>query len=599
MKKFVTILIFLLFLTSLQARAERPLGPEEFTSVDEVALAIASYFPRVQGQVQSLQGDRLTLGIGRRDGVLPGMVLSLWREGRELLHPVTKAVLGRAEEEVGAVEVVSVAESSSVAVIKRKVKEPAAGDRVRISPRKLNLGLIPLRNDRPEIVQGLIDRLNDLGRFSVLDPKKTEAFLKGRRQRDTQLVADLISAEKLDAAAAVGFYPVEDKLLVVVQVFFPEDIETATTMTALLTLASKREALGDVRPFFMPEKSSAETMPDLPIAARYVGVADLDGDGAAEYVFSDETRLHVLRPDAAGWKEVWTETVPGGEQGVKQFHVDVADVNGNGTPEIYVCRMVNNGVSTVVTEYRNGAFTRIADTPGFLRVLAQPGRSRVLIGQDFDPASFYAGPVREYAWSGDKPAAGKAIELPKGMNIFGFAFVDFGEARPLLVAFDRDSKLAVYTGDTVLWKSEEKYQAVGSTVIKPLSGLDRVVGRSASDLDKTTANAVALSEKDREVHISGDILTIDIDGNGTDELVLPRNAPNPLFGGYKDGEIQSLAWTGSRLEPRWSVKDLKGPVLDIRVLRLATGSAKIVALVQVPGGLFSKDAYRVETYEGK
>ncbi|MDH4161517.1 MAG: VCBS repeat-containing protein [Nitrospirota bacterium] len=599
MKKFAAVLIGFLLLMPLAVRAEKALGPEEVTSVDEIAVSIASYFPKVQGEVSALQGDRLTLSVGRKEGLLPGMVLSLWREGREFQHPVTKAVLGHVEDEIGSVEVLTVAEGSSTAVMKNKLKDPKQGDRARISPRKLALGVLPVVADRPEIIQGLSDRLQELGRFSVLETQKTVSFLKGKKQRDTSLVREMIDAYKLDAVTAVGLYPVGEKLLVTARVFYANESDPVDTIVVLLSLASKREALGDVRPFFAPVQAAQEKLPDLPVAARYFGAGDLDGDGALEYVFSDEMRLHIYRPEPSGWKEAWTEQVPMGEKEGRQFHLDVADIDGNGKPEIYVTRMLNSRVSTVILEHQGKGFQRVAEMNGFLRVLRQPGRGMVLIGQDYDPATFYAGPVREYAWSGGKIAAGQTIALPKDVNLYGFTFADFGEARPLLVLFDRDNRLSVYSGDTVLWRSEERYVAVDAVVIKPLSGLDSAVGRTASDLDRAMGSAAAQREKDREIRIPGDIQALDLDGNGKDELVLPRNTPVPLLGGYKGGEVHSLAWTGSRLEPRWTVKDLAGPVLAAQILPPVRGAATVAALVQIPGGLFSKDAYRVELYEGK
>ena len=101
MKKVSLIVLLVVSLLSSPAFAEKGLGPEEFSSVDELAYAIAAYFPKVQGGVTTVQGDRLTLALGEKHGLLPGMELTLWRDGREILHPVTKAVIGRAEDEVG------------------------------------------------------------------------------------------------------------------------------------------------------------------------------------------------------------------------------------------------------------------------------------------------------------------------------------------------------------------------------------------------------------------------------------------------------------------------------------------------------------------
>lgn len=599
MKTLALVLAALLALAPVAARAEKPLGPEEITSVDEVAVAIASYFPRAQGEVKAVQGDRLTLSIGRKEGLLPGMVLSLWREGREFQHPVTKAVLGHVEESVGTVEVTAVAEGSSTAVPKTRQKDPKIGDRARISPRPLGIAVIPVGAERPEILQGLLDRLKELGRFQVQDAQTTAQSLKGRPQRDASAARDLIAAGKLDAVAALGTYPVGDKLLLTVRIFYAGEADPVDTYVAMLTLASKREALGDVRPYFAPVAPAQEKLADLPAAARRFAVDDLEVDGVQEYVFTDESRLHIYRSDASGWKEVWTETVPPAEREGRQVHVDVLDVNGNGRPEIFVTRMLSGRVSSLVFEFRDGAFRRIAEVPGFLRVLRMPGRGRVLIGQDYDPDIFYSGPVREMTWSGGAYAPGATIALPKGIGFFDFAFANLGDGRPSLVAFDGDYHVTVYSGMTVIWKSEEAYLAVDTVVQRPATGLDAALGRTPTDLDRAVDGQSAQRRKDREVRIPGGILTADLDGNGRDEIIVPKNSTALLTGGYKNGELHILEWNGNRLEPRWSVRDLDGAVLDAQLLTPSGNAGRIAALVRVPGGLFSKDTVRVELYSGK
>jgi hypothetical protein len=611
MNKVRILAALMLVLISSVVFADKPLGPVEMNSVDELAYAVAAYFPKVHGEVTAVQGDRLTVSLGEKNGILLGMVLTVWRDGSNILHPVTGAVIGRVEDEVGTIEVVSVKETSSIAVMKKQTREPKAGDRARITPKKINIAILPLRSDQPEIIRGLAERMGELGRFAVLGNDKVTAFLKDRKERDASLVKEMGSAFSLDAVVALGIFPSEGKYVVTARIFSADDAKPIDTIVAQLNLTSKREALGEVRPFFAPTKDLSKTaaaalildasgkIPDLPIEARYFVIADLDGDGIAEYAFSDEKRLTIFRIENAEWKEVWKEPIDKSEREAQQFRIETADINGNGRPEIFVTRMLNKKVSSYVVEYENGSFRRIADVPGFLRVVRYPGRGNVLIGQDFTPESFFAGTPREYAWSGSAYVPGAPIALPKGVDLYNFVLADFGESRPNLVSFDKDRRLVVYVGDTAIWKSEEKYLAVETVLTKPMTGLDAAVGKEPTSLDYSFQTSATYVDKDRLVRISGRLLAVDLSGSGRDDLVVTKNTPAAVLGGYKDGELAILGWTGNRLEPRWSVKDLAGPVLDIQVSRTEKAGAQVNGLVQTSGGVFGKDKMRVEKYEGK
>ena len=599
MKNVSVIVLLLVSLLSSPAFADKALGPEEFTSIDELAYAIAAYFPKVQGSVMAVQGDRLTLALGAKHGLVPGMELTLWRDGREIHHPVTKAVIGRAEDEVGTLAVVSVKDATSIATMKKQLMAPQEGDRARITPKKIGIGILPLRNDRPELIKDLSGRLGELGRFTVLGSDKVDSFLKDKKQRDAGLIKEMGTAFSLDVVVAVGIFPSEGKYLITSRIFYTDDTKPLDTIVALLNLTTKREALGDVRPFFAPVKTTGDKAPDLPVNARYFAVADLDGDNVAEYVFSDEEKLSIYRSEPSGWKEVWSETVLKTEREAQQFHIDVADINGNSRPEIFVTRMMNGTVSSYVIEYQDGSFRRTVEVPGFLRVIAYPGRGNVLIGQDYARESFYAGKPREYAWSGGAYTPGAEMVLPKGTDLYSFIYADFGEPRLLLVSFDDDHRLVVYSGETPIWKSEAKYLTVETVLTKPLTGLDAAVGKEATSLDRSFQTSASYIDKDRLVRISGRILAFDLYGSGKDDLVVAKNTAATFLGGYKGGELEVLTWNGTRLEPRWNVKDLTGPVLDLQISRAETTGVQINGLVKVHGGIIGKDVVRVEKYQGK
>ena len=588
--------------------ADRPLGPEEFRSVDELAAEITSYFPKVQGEVKSVQADRLTIALGKKEGLMPGMSLTLWRDGKEILHPVSGIVLGREEEEIGAVEVTVVGDGSSTALVRKKQKDPKPGDRARITPRKISLAVIPLRLDRPELVKQFEDQLAASGRFSVLESSKTAAFVKERKLMDNAMIKAMGSALSVDAVVVLGLYPTEGRLMAMARIFYAEEGRQLDTIVALVDEKSGKETLGEIKPFFAPvpveAQKSGSAAPELPFLARSVVYGDFEGNGKPLYAFSDGTRLHLYRNEPSGWHEVWTETPakpdvvtltgsgpsaqvdPGST--MEQINVDSADINGNGRPEIFVTAMYGGKVFSYVIEFQEGGYRRIADVPGFLRVLQYPGKGAALVGQAYDPLTFFSGQPKVYSVVEGKYVAGAEFALPKELGLYGWTYANLGDRQPLLVALDDDDHLMVYSGLTQVWKSSEEYASVGHFVYKPVTGIDAVLSGQTTAVDKS-----------QRVKIRGRVVAADLNNDGRSEIVIQKNIGSSYLNSYTGAELSGLAWTGARLEQMWGVKDISGPVYDIVIIPQGAGAPQVVALVKAKGGIFTKDAMQVMSYSMK
>jgi hypothetical protein len=590
MKKL--ILLFLLFAVAFgtgAAASETPLGVEEIESIDELATGILSFFPRVQGEVKAVHGERITVSLGTKDGIAPGVVLTLWRDGKEILHPVTGKVIGRMEDEIGDAAVSDVMETTCTAVMRKRLKDPKEGDKARITPKKISMALLPLRADRPETLQGLAERLNESGRFSLLDSGTVAGFLKDRKERDRSLVKEMGKAYNLDVIAAVGIYPAEgNKLLVTVRLFYADEARPIDTIVAMLDLKSRKEAIAEVKPFFAPVTEAKNDITVLSFDAQLMVAADLEGSGSLQYAFSDGVKLHVYRQGAAGWREDWVEHAPAGAGEIQTINLDAADINGNGRSEIFVTAMQSGKVVSRVFEFQEGAYHQIAEIPGFLRVMSYPGKGTMLIGRAYDPVKFFSGPVREYQWSNGAYTAGAEMALPEGVGLYGFAVASLGEKAPLLVALDDEERLRVYSGETPIWKSEESYPAVGTSVMKPVTGIGAVLSQETDVVDKS-----------RKVLIPGRVLALDLNGDGRDEIILPKNSGGTLLRGHTQAEFVSLGWTGARLEQKWAIKDVGGAVVDFQILRQEGSGARILALVRSSGGLFSSDTSKVVSYPAK
>jgi hypothetical protein len=608
MRTIIALVLLAASLGSPVFAADKPVGPEELHSVDELAMEITSYFPKVQGTVTTVQTDRLTIALGKKEGLMPGMSLTLWRDGKEILHPVSGIVLGREEEEIGTVEVTVVGDGSSTAVIRKKLKDPKLGDRARITPKKIALAVVPLTPDRPELVKQLTDQLAASGRFTVLESGKTSAFVKERKLMDSAMIKSMGSAMNVDAVVVLGLYPTEGKLMTITRLFYTEEGRQLDTIVALLEEKSGKEALGEIKPFFAPvpveAQKSGSAAPELPFLARSVVYGDFEGNGKPVFAFSDGTKLHLYRNEPSGWREVWTET-PVKRDAVElewngmswqadpnavleQINIDSADINGNGSPEIFVTAMYGGKVFSYVIEYREGGYRQIAALPGFLRVLNYPGKGAVLIGQAYDPVTFFAGQPKVYSVVDGKYVAGAEITLPKELGLYGWTYANLGDRQPLLVALDDDDHLMVYSGLTMVWKSAEEYTSVGLFVYKPVTGIDAVLSGNRSALDKA-----------QRVKVRGRVVAGDLNNDGRDEIVIQKNIGSSVMNAFTGAELYGLAWTGARLESVWSVRDIIGPVYDIAIMPQGAAAPRIAALVKAKGGLFTKDSMQVMSYSMK
>lgn len=619
MKKVIAALLALAFSATLAWSAEKPLGVEELTSVNELAAAISSYFPKIQGDVKSVQHDTVTISIGSKEGLKSGVVLSLWRPGKEVLHPTTGAVLGRTEEEVGNAEVVEVSENSSTLRVIKKQKEPKPGDIARLTPKRISLAVIPLRPERADVIRELGARLEEQGRFSVLESDKLAVFLKDRKQRDSSLIKDLGTSFGSEVAAAVEIYPSENgKLLVTTRIFYTQTAKPVGTIMVMLDLKSRKETLADVKPYFAPDKNNEseffaegrsyagerKVTAKLPFEAQLFAVGNLEGNETLHYVFSDGARVHVFQQEQAGWREEWAETASLNEE-MQTINIDVADINGDGVPQIFVTAMRNEKVISYVMQFQGGSYRRIAAMPGFLRVVKYPGKGPVLIGQNYDSVTFYSGRPRQYRWSEGKYIAGQEFPLPRGVELYGFVVADMGDAQPFLVSLNSSGQLVVYSNNNAIYKSEEVFPTVTTKVTKPLPLKDAWQKDAAEQAEKF-GNLPVLLHRDKAV-VRGRILAMDVNGDGKDEIIVPKNGSIPYLEyininaitGITDADLVGMAWTGVRLEQKMDIKHIPGILLDVQGIKQQGSDAQCLALVYIPGWWIKKDTTQVISYTVK
>lgn len=151
-------------------------GPEEVVatpipaSPEETARVLASYFPRVEGVVMSVEKDHVTINVGKERGMIEGLVLTIYREESEFFHPLTGRPLGKFEKKLGVVEVDHVEDSLSRGlVLSSHPADPVRrGDRVRMTSGRLPLRVIAESGMDPPLLHTLLFALKETGRFHLI-----------------------------------------------------------------------------------------------------------------------------------------------------------------------------------------------------------------------------------------------------------------------------------------------------------------------------------------------------------------------------------------------------------------------------------------------
>jgi len=137
-------------------------------NINDIAVAIATYFPKLTGTVVKIEADTLYIDIKNGFGLSEGVLLSVFREGASFKHPVTAIPLGNFEKEIGWVEVTQFNPQQVVARMIAKMPV-TKGDGVRLTKGRIPIGIMSDQKTglAPFILREFSLALADTGRFSV------------------------------------------------------------------------------------------------------------------------------------------------------------------------------------------------------------------------------------------------------------------------------------------------------------------------------------------------------------------------------------------------------------------------------------------------
>ena len=98
--------------------------------MENVAIMIYNDLPLVEGNIIKVEDELIYLDIGLDEGIMKGTKCVAFREGDDIIHPLTHEVLGKKVKKLGEVIVEQVQEKMSIARIIESEEKIENGDKV-------------------------------------------------------------------------------------------------------------------------------------------------------------------------------------------------------------------------------------------------------------------------------------------------------------------------------------------------------------------------------------------------------------------------------------------------------------------------------------
>ena len=543
----LTLLTALLAGSAAAQSQAPPPGPVSSAPVTALVEQLMDLFPKFEGEVLEVQGDGLTLSAGVRAGARPGLEVELFRQGREIKHPRTGEVLGRAEEGLGTTRIASVQEGFSVAVPPTAARiQP--GDRFRVSSGKVNIVLLPLLGSiREKLVetatQELVERLAATGRFRVTMGDTINVFLAQQRISATDFlggkgVREAAERFKADNILAVHFTRAQGKPFMDVRFFSAPQADAAVNTSFFVPPSTLRAAKPgprfsqggpanppQARPRSLLQRllggdleagsySTGEGSLPLREIAKFkfpvlaMDIARAPKDKLPRMVVSDGDQVYMYKIVDQRVEPEWSRSI---RSLGRVFSLQLADLDGDGELEVIGNRYTPKvGLNSFVLAAKDGkpsmAIEYVSDFL-FAVDLKGEGVKQTLWTQRYSSENFFTpGQADQVFLKDGKLVTDKAVRVAESFRPMGAAFSNvMGKDTRSLAFIDEFNRLQIVNEGEELWRSSTQVGGGGLTV--------ELIG------------AIWSSQTDRSkfFKIEPTPLAIDLDGDGVDELVVPQN----------------------------------------------------------------------------
>jgi len=335
----------------------------------------------------------------------------------------------------------------------------------------------------------------------------------------------------------------------------------------------------------------------IPTEFKGMDIGDVNGDGMNEVVIIDKNSVYIYQKTE---KELKLLTKIKGNSYDNYLAVDVADINKNGIPEIFVTSLNDTLLDSFVLEFKNGKYEKIvSDMRYFLRVLDTSPEMPLLLGQGYGLNKPFESDIYEMIYKNGKYVPDQKMKIPYGLSIYGLTIDNLGiDGREKIFALDDYDYLYIIDKTT---KPLSRLTSIGFTSEELIWRSDEVFGGSNNYFDITNKKNSNADKENAFVNLR--ILTYDTNKDGKKEIIIVKNLSSVgrIFKNLKlftSSEIYNLEWDGMGLAENWRTKKINGYVADYCIKDVDNdGKAEIVLAVVMSVGASLRDQSVIAVYK--
>ncbi len=358
------------------------------------------------------------------------------------------------------------------------------------------------------------------------------------------------------------------------------------------SVGSSAPVQGNYNPHFISHNSAVSvntpgttgqgvwTSPAFNNAILGMDTGDVNNDGIEEILWISAHKLHVFQ-----YRNGSLVPVPLAGAGINRINsyvgVDVADINQNGTPEIFLTGLTasEDKVASLVLEFDGSRFrTMVKNSPWMYRVSKSGKGKPVLLGQkagDKKGQGIFSRPVYRMEAQGNRYVPRAAILMGKRANVLGVALGEQdAQGNGVVLAFDRNDYIRIYNNPrSSSWKSVEKLGGNMSRFQIP-----------STDMSDKTPQTQYFPMRIRTFDsAAGKGAAMNILAAGNHDIT------GSILGGFRSfnqTRIKALIQDSLGLRPAWETRVLNGRISDFFVADIDGDNVQelVVALVKKDRG---------------
>ncbi|WP_035236873.1 FG-GAP-like repeat-containing protein [Desulfobacter vibrioformis] len=284
---------------------------------------------------------------------------------------------------------------------------------------------------------------------------------------------------------------------------------------------------------------------------RAMATGDLNKDGRLQVVTATDSSLQIYHLEGSLLTE---ETHLDYASYLRIIGLDVADINGNGYPEIFVTAMTINRetLSSFVVEYNGSSYTTIQDGLSYyFRVMDSDDGNPVLYAQEKGRGP-YAGKIYIMSPTNDTYREEKAIRMPRGTSVLSLARgpVREGNADEFLSINQHHRLVLINEAGSNEWESTEKYGKTNNYWFSGAQGADDSYREREYFNPRIKFHPVGEEQKKKVFIITNNEL-----GGGAIGRIKR----------FKEGRVEIMSWNGIALAPVFQTVPLQGWVSDFNI----------------------------------